>query len=454
MRLSFKAKIAIGSMTLTLALLLAGGTAFFDLIQGIDKKAATSVLKTELDQITSATKLMDLQSIVHPMSTPKMGQLAFIENPMGQVLLDSLDKLTQPEMQQLRILPIGQVSKFSSHQGTFWVLKSSFKATGGNWTVIVANNTDFGTVFAKGTLALFAGAGLILILVVGIGAWWLSRFVLKPVTAMQQNAAHMIRGDRFSPLPVSAAGDELSDLAITLNELLTQLHGSLTREKQLVADVSHELRTPLSVLQAKLELMQRDNSNPVNPSDHSDQLILQGAVHNMSSMVDNLLFLARKEQENNKAEISIADLANVLSECIDNARLLGSPKNLIIEFQNELKSPLPISPDEFHRILENLLTNSIAASKPMDQIFVQISEDEISASIVVSDEGEGFPQEFLPQAFERFSRPDTSRSRMTGGSGLGLYLVKTVVDSSNGTIAISNKTTGGTEVRVQWEKLR
>lgn len=454
MRLSFKAKIAIGSMMLTLALLLAGGAAFFELIQGIDKKAATSVLKTELDQITSATKSMDLQSIVHPMSTPKMGQLAFIENPMGQVLLDSLDNLTQPEIQQLRALPTGQVSKFSSHQGTFWVLGSSFRATGGNWTVIVANNTDFGTVFANGTLALFTGSGLILILVIGIGTWWLSRFVLKPVTVMQQNAAQMIRGDLFSPLPISTAGDELSELAITLNELLTQLHGSLTREKQLVADVSHELRTPLSVLQAKLELMQRDNSNPVNPSDHSDQLILQGAVHNMSTMVDNLLFLARKEQNNHKAEISIKELADVLSDCIDNARLLGSSKNLIIDFQNELKSPLPISPDEFHRILENLLSNAIAASKPTNRIFVQISEDENATSVVVSDDGEGFPAEFLPQAFERFSRPDTSRSRRTGGSGLGLFLVKTVIDSSNGTIEITSKNAGGSEVRVQWEKLR
>ena len=453
MRLSFKAKTAIGSMALTLTLLLAGGTAFFSLIEDINKNAATSILKAELNVITNAAKSMDLENIIHPMLAPKMGQLAFIENPMGQVLLDSLDKLTQPEMQQLLGLPSGKVSKFSSHQGTFWVLKSSFKATGGKWMVILAHNTDFGTVFANGTLVLFASAGLILILVIGLGAWWLSRFVLKPVTAMQQNAAQMIHSDRFSPLPISPAGDELSDLAITLNELLTQLHVSLTREKKLVADVSHELRTPLSVLQAKLELMQRDNSNVSNPEGYLDHLMLQETVHNMSSLVDNLLFLARKEQDSHQGEIANIDLQNVLSECIDSARLLGSPKNLIIDFQNELNSSLPISADEFHRILENLLTNAITASSSLGRILVQISENEISTLLVVSDEGEGFPEEFLPQAFERFTRPDASRSRITGGSGLGLYLVKTVVDSSNGTITITNKNSGGTEVRVRWAKV-
>ena len=452
MKLSFKAKITAGSMLLTFALLVAGGTAFFGLIQNIDENAATSVLKTELSQITSAAKSMTLQNIVDPISAPKMGQLAFIKNPTGQVLLNSLDKLNNLEMKQLLMLPNGQVRKFSSQQGTFWVLKNSFNSSGGNWTVVVAHSTDFGTIVANGTLALFLGAGLILIFIIGVGTWWLARIVLKPVSAMQKNAAQMIRSDQFSPLPISVAGDELSELAITLNELLTQLHNTLAREKKLVADVSHELRTPLSVLQAKLELMQRDSSDYNADSTLSDQLMLQETVHNMSRMVDNLLFLARKEQDNQKTEISTVDLQTVLSECIDSARLLGSPKNLIIDFHNEHISPLPVSTDEFHRILENLLSNAVAAAKPLDHLFVQISEDESQAWLLVSDEGEGFPEEFLPQAFERFSRPDASRSRITGGSGLGLYLVKTVVDSSKGVITISNKGTGGTEVRIQWVK--
>ena len=449
MRFSFKSKIAISSLLLTLVFLLISSVGVFTLIQNVNKNAATSVLKSELDQIVSAAKSMNIQSIVRPLAEPQMGQLAFIRNPTGQILLNSLQKLSQVEMRRLQALPTQEVLKFDSSQGTFWVLKSSFSAKGGIWNAIVAKNADIGSIIAKGTLFLFASGALILIFLVGFGAWWISRLVLKPVTAMQHDAAQMIRGVGFTPLPVSSAGDELSDLAITLNELLTQVHTSLAREKRLVADVSHELRTPLSVLHAKLQLMER---NQPNATSDADLKILKDGVRNMSAMVDNLLFLARKDQDVVNHEITPEEVEETLLEAVDQARLLGLSNNINIDYRGNVETPLPLSVEELRRILENLLGNAIAASKYEGRISIEFGADEHSQHLSISDDGEGLPEEFIPHAFERFSRADNSRSRETGGSGLGLSLVKTIVDASRGSMEILNVENSGAIIKIIWPR--
>lgn len=449
MRLSFKSRIALSSLLLTLVFLLISSVGVFTLIQNVGKSAATTILKSELDHITNATVAMDIQSVVRPMTASKMGQLAFIRNPMGKTLLNSMEKLSNGELEELLAMPTQKVFKMDSSQGTYWVLKTSFTAKGGKWTAIVARNADFGTIIAKGTLFLFSFGAIILILLVGLGAWWISRLVLKPVTAMQHDAAQMIRGDGFTPLPVSPADDELSQLAMTLNELLTQVHTSLAREKRLVADVSHELRTPLSVLQAKLQLMER---NQLKATPEPDLKILKDSVRNMSNLVDNLLFLARKDQDLAMYEISSEEVEGTLLEAIDQARLLGLSNNLNIEYLGNIQTSLPLSVEELRRILENLLANAISAAKPNGHISIEFSEDHNSQNLSVSDDGDGLPEEFIPHAFERFSRADNSRSRETGGSGLGLSLVKTIVDASQGSIEIRNAENGGAIVAIHWSR--
>ena len=447
MKLSFKSRIAISSLLLSFIFLLISSVGVFALIQNVNRSAATSILKSELSQITTAAKAMDIQSIVKPMTTPQMGELAFIRNPKGQVVLNSFEKLPSAEFQNLLNLPIKKILKFDSSEGTFWVLKDSFSAIGGNWSVIVAQNSDFGAIFAKSTLLLFVGGGFILILLVGVGAWSISRAALRPVTAMQHDAAQMIRGVGFTPLAVSPADDELSHLAITLNELLNQIQTSLSREKRLVADVSHELRTPLAVLQAKIQLMER---NQTKVTSESDLKVLKDSVRNMSAMVDNLLFLARKNQDLTIHQIAPDEVERILLEAVDQARLLGLENNLNIEYFGNVHTSMPLSTEELRRILENLLSNSIAASKPEGRISIELGENENGRYLSVLDDGEGLPENFIPHAFERFSRGDDSRSRETGGSGLGLSLVKTIIDSSKGTIGIRNAENAGAIVEIHW----
>ena len=111
MRFSFKAKIAISSLLLTLVFLLISSVGVFTLIQNVNKNAATSVLKNELDQIVSAAKSMNIQSIVRPITESQMGQLAFIRNPTGQILLNSLQKLSLVDMKRLQALPTQEIGR-------------------------------------------------------------------------------------------------------------------------------------------------------------------------------------------------------------------------------------------------------------------------------------------------------------------------------------------------------
>ena len=448
--LTFRAKTAIGSFLLVSIFIGFVGIIAENILTGLNRTAATRTLQNEVRAITTTIEALPEDSSYDNFDPLPPGQLGLIVTPAKQQLLNSLRQFNPNEISILRTLPVNQIQKFSNSKGTFWVLNSRIAGPGGQWQVLVIQNNDYGTLLTKRTQLFFLFLGLGLLFISTIGAWILASFVLKPVREMQQHAQAMILSEKQDALPVPGPNDELRDLATTLNELLDRLHHGLKREKRLVADVSHELRTPLSILQMRLELLETDE---IGGHSRGEINSLSRTTKQMSSLVDNLLYMARQEIGTENQPISPESVRALIPAIIDNARILAAEKNIEINFDIELASGLGISPEALQRVLTNLLSNAINACDANGKIRLSLFEQGEITVLRVDDEGIGFPPEFIPIAFERFTRPDTSRTRDTGGSGLGLALVKSILDTFGAQITLSNLKPKGARVEVFFNKL-
>lgn len=256
---------------------------------------------------------------------------------------------------------------------------------------------------------------------------------LRPVERMRRRAEAITDPAAGERLPAGAADDELGRLAGTLNAMLDRIGRAFERERTFVADASHELRTPLAILKSELELA-------LAPGRDREQL--RAAVESASEETDRLvqlaealLVIARADQgvlEIKRSEVLVAALLERVTARF--AQRLGAhATGLTVVCEPALRCSL----DELRieQAVGNLIENAIRHAGT--DIVLSATIDDRSGALVisVSDHGPGFPERFLPHAFERFSRADGARGR--GGSGLGLAIVATIAAAHGGTASAS-----------------
>jgi signal transduction histidine kinase len=293
------------------------------------------------------------------------------------------------------------------------------------------------------TLAI---VGPIAVLLAGLAAWLLAGAALAPVTRMRRQAAEISARDQDAFLSVPRSRDEIADLASTLNGLLARLQGALSQQRGFVASAGHELRTPLSALRAELEL-----------ADHPDRTRadLAAAIRAATAdtdriirLAENLLLLARSDDGRPVVALRTMSVGAVLGSCAAGFTGLAAAQDVTID--SDVPDGLTADLDElrFRQVADNLLANALRFSPPGSTVLLRARTDGPAVLIEVLDEGPGFPADFLPRAFDRFSRPDDSRSRQDGGAGLGLAIVRALVEAHSGTVAVGNRPGGGAWARV------
>ncbi len=290
------------------------------------------------------------------------------------------------------------------------------------------------TVRVAAVLAVVSG---LLVVLSSAGAWFLVGAVLRPVASMTSAAARIGARPGSGRLPRPGTGDEVDRLALTFNDLLDRLEAGSRRERAFVDDASHELRTPLTVLRGELELA-ADEPDPALA--RSGVVAALGAVDRLSRLSDDLLVLARLDDGSvhRPARTSVEDLAHQLRETAD-----GAP-GLVVRMET-VPAPGPpgvlVDPASLRRAVGNLLRNAQAAGA--GEALVRLSRQAPGAGLVVSveDDGPGFPETFLPRAFERFAQPE--RSRGGRGSGLGLAIVQACAAGHGGSAHADNASSLG-----------
>ena len=276
------------------------------------------------------------------------------------------------------------------------------------------------------------------LLAASLGGYALAAGALRPVEVLRRRA-QAVTADEPAALPVPQSGDEISRLAVTLNDMLARLHAAVQHERRFVADASHELRTPLALLQTELELALR---RPRTREELEDALrSASEETHRLVRLAEDLLLIARADQGPLPIRREDADadrlLADVTARFATRARTLG--RELRAE-PSELR--LDVDPLRVEQALGNLVDNALTHGEgDVELCAVAVGR---SVELHVLDEGEGFSQEFRARAFDRFSRGDEARSG--NGSGLGLSIVELVARAHGGAAGARNRPGGGADV--------
>ena len=284
--------------------------------------------------------------------------------------------------------------------------------------------------------------GIVFVAAAGLGGYGLARAALSPVERMRRQVASVSARHPAPGIQVPRTRDEIAALATTMNELLGRLQAALSQQRALVADASHELRTPFAVLRGELELAGR-------PGRSRDELAAavghaSEEVNRLARITEQLLFLAKSDEDKISPRLARTSIAELLTRSAEHAAGRASSAGVSCHVDAPAGLAAVIDPDRIREAVDNLVDNALRFAPPGTPIVLSASADGQDLLIAVADNGPGFPAEYLPQAFQRFTRPaDSGRARSEGGAGLGLAIVNAIARAHGGWASAANRPGGG-----------
>jgi heavy metal sensor kinase len=288
----------------------------------------------------------------------------------------------------------------------------------------------------------------LLLLLASAGGYWLSWRALAPVDQITREARSISAQNLSSRLIVPHSGDELQRLSETLNGMLERLEQAFRRITQFTADASHELRTPVALMRTRAEIVLRRSRSEEEYRETLRQILED--LQRTSSLIENLMLLARADSGAEALQRTRINMVECIGEACIEGRTLAETKQ--ISFREELPAfPVWIEGDSnsLQRLFLILLDNAAKYTPPQGRITICVTLGEGCAVAEVRDTGIGIAAEDLPHIFERFFRADRSRSRETGGAGLGLSIGQWIAEAHGGTISASSKPGEGSVFQVR-----
>jgi len=280
---------------------------------------------------------------------------------------------------------------------------------------------------------------------------WVVRASLRPLEAIGATAARIAAGDLTQRVERADERTEVGRLGLALNAMLAQIESAFKareaserRLRRFVADASHELRTPLGAVRAYSELFTRGASD--RPADLARSMTgITRESERMSLLVDDLLLLARLD-EGRPLERHPVELADVVSEAVETAHMVEPERPIEVE----LESAVVLGDrDRLRQVVDNLLANVRSHTPPGTPAHVTLSRSNGSAAVVVADSGPGMSADQVAHVFERFYRTDASRTRASGGVGLGLSIVSAVAEAHGGSVSAMSQPGEGASFRIE-----
>lgn len=297
----------------------------------------------------------------------------------------------------------------------------------------------------------------VLIGAVGVLATALLAFViiqvgLQPLRRMGATAGQIAAGDLSKRVEPATSQTEIGRLGLALNAMLTQIEAGFAQSKaseqrlrRFIADASHELRTPLTSIRGYSEMLRRGASQSPTDSDLARRRIEEESVR-MSTLVDDMLLIARLDQ-GRPLETRPVNLQAIARDAVDDARAVAPQRDITLAADQ----PIVVSGDDtrLRQVVGNLMRNALVHTPPSTPIEVAVTTEDSVARMSVADHGPGLPPDQMNRIFEPFYRADASRSRDSGGAGLGLSIVSAVVAAHRGKVTVKETSGGGATFEVE-----
>ncbi len=294
------------------------------------------------------------------------------------------------------------------------------------------------------SVGVVAATAILALLIIQIG--------LRPLRRMGAAARDIAAGDYSRRVEPATLRTEIGRLGLALNAMLSQIEAAFAertaserRLRRFIADASHELRTPLTSIRGYSEMLRRGAAQSPTDSDLARRRIEEESVR-MSALVDDMLLIARLDQ-GRPLETKPVDLQAIARDAVDDARAVAPQREIAL---NASESVIVDGDDtRLRQVLGNLVRNALVHTPSKTPIEVAVTTEDSVARMSVADHGPGLPPDAAQRIFEPFYRADPSRSRDSGGAGLGLSIVSAVVTAHGGRVDVKETSGGGATFEVE-----
>lgn len=423
---------------------------------GLTRSNLTKSLETVL-----ISRTQDLASLVEAGGVPSVlpfvrGTSAQILDGAGNVIASTADiegqhpitdtpaGASEVRLLRMQTLDGGDQQDQGEHadeEGPYLAAVGAARRDGTTFRIVVVGSLApvEGTV---ATLEPMLAVGIpLLVFVVALMTWLLVGRSLRPVEEMitEAEGISLAKLDRRVPVPTSH--DEIRHLADALNEMLDRLETSVNRQRRFVSDASHELKSPVASILIMAEVAK-------TVPDHFDVGQLAGDVageaRRLALLVDDLLILARFDERGLDLETAASDLAESVAEAVDAI----PPGEIHIDASGLGEAPAHVDRRRMTQVARNLLDNAVRHAD--SRVWVTSGASDGSVWFLVADDGPGIPEDLRVEVFNRFVRLDDARARSEGGTGLGLAVVKAIVEAHGGSVrAVDDDRYPGAVFRVE-----
>jgi two-component system OmpR family sensor kinase len=328
--------------------------------------------------------------------------------------------------------------------GSLRYLVLATPATDGQLEVEAAPLDDIDATISSLVRRLVIGASITLALAAGAVVLVL-RHGLRPLRKVIATADAVAAGEREQRIPTDDGPTEIRHLSSALDDMLQNQRASLAareqseaRLRQFISDASHELQTPITSVLGWVQLERRGALDAAGTTAAMERI--EAESRRMAALVEELLLLARLDEQR-PLHLVRTDLSAIAADAVTDARAVEADRSLT------LQAPTPVvvmgDPDRLRQIVDNLLRNVRVHTPAGAPAAVRVSAEGDVARLVVEDSGPGIDPAALPHVFDRFWRRDHSRTRATGGAGLGLAIVTALATAHGGSVTAANRFEGG-----------
>jgi two-component system OmpR family sensor kinase len=293
-------------------------------------------------------------------------------------------------------------------------------------------------------VGVVAATALLALLIIQLG--------LRPLQRMGGVATDIAAGDLSRRVEPATPKTEIGRLGLALNGMLSQIEAAFAertqsnqRLRRFIADASHELRTPLTSIRGYSEMLRRGAAESAADSDLARRRIEEESVR-MSVLVDDMLLIARLDQ-GRPLEKGPVDLRAIATDAAADARVVAPQREITLS----ANGPVVVEGDDtrLRQVLGNLVRNALVHTPQQTPVEISVSTEDGMGRIAVADHGPGLRPDEIARIFEPFFRVDPSRSRDSGGAGLGLSIVSAVVSAHGGKVQVKETTGGGATFEVE-----
>jgi heavy metal sensor kinase len=276
----------------------------------------------------------------------------------------------------------------------------------------------------------------VVVLVAVAGGYVLVGQALAPVVQIARSAELITLHSLDERLPIAPTGDELEQLSLALNRMISRLRESFQQSQRFLADASHELRTPLTALRGELEHAVEQASPLPELRDKIGSALEE--VDRLAKIVQTLLAISRLDAGEAQKEWQHFDLARLAADTAGQMYLLAEDKGISFNCNVEREAGVEGDRARIKQVVVNLLDNAIKYTPSGGSVHLNVRVEDGHAILEVIDTGIGIPPAALPHVFDRFFRVDDARSRDAGGAGLGLAIVKSICTAHGGRVEVES----------------